>query len=217
MATRAKKRPKVEAVSTNGRDRLISAAIRLFGRHGYEAVSVRAIAKEAEVSWALIRFYFGSKEGLREAAEDRVAKAYLTASHQLRIAETMDEVTRHFDDLSRSTELSDIIRYLPHAILENRPFALDILRAFMRQMDETAAVQLSERFPEEDFLRDPIYAVVPVMGHYLLAPQIKTLLGRDVFSLEELKRRNLQIQRIWQLVTLGLEAEQKSLERVDAA
>lgn len=44
--------------------RILDAARELFTRHGYQPVSVRAIAAEAGVSAALINRYFGSKRGL---------------------------------------------------------------------------------------------------------------------------------------------------------
>jgi AcrR family transcriptional regulator len=43
---------------------LIQIAETLFAEHGYEAVSVRQLAKEAGVNLAMISYYFGSKEGL---------------------------------------------------------------------------------------------------------------------------------------------------------
>jgi len=213
--TKAKRANKSEGATQggNGRDRLIEAAVRLFGRHGFKAVSVRAIAKDAGVSWALIRFYFGSKEGLRKAAEKQIMATYLKLTEELSASESIDQVADVFDHAERAWALSDAIRYLPRALIENRPFVLEILRSLLNRTENPAAVALREEYPGEDILRDPVYALVPVMGHYLLAPQIKKLLGRDVFDVAELKRRNLQIGRIWELIVLGLEAEKKSRQR----
>lgn len=49
------------------RDALIAAAIRIFGRDGFEAASTRAIAEAAGANQALIGYHFGSKEGLYHA------------------------------------------------------------------------------------------------------------------------------------------------------
>jgi AcrR family transcriptional regulator len=46
------------------RDRLVSAAERLFAERGYTKVSVRAIAAAAGVNWSLVGYYFRGKEGL---------------------------------------------------------------------------------------------------------------------------------------------------------
>lgn len=51
--------------------RIRDAAIDQFGRHGFD-VGVRAIAKAADVSPALVIHHFGSKDGLRKACDDHV-------------------------------------------------------------------------------------------------------------------------------------------------
>ncbi len=57
--------------SDRTRDSLIAAGIRLFGRQGFAATSVRQLANEAGANIAAITYHFGGKEGLRLAcAED---------------------------------------------------------------------------------------------------------------------------------------------------
>lgn len=51
---------------SDARQRLIDAARRLFSRHGFEGISTRAVATDAGVDAALIRYYFGNKAGLFE-------------------------------------------------------------------------------------------------------------------------------------------------------
>jgi AcrR family transcriptional regulator len=46
------------------REKLIVAAETLFAQHGYQGVSVRAIAAAAGVNWSLLGYYFRGKEGL---------------------------------------------------------------------------------------------------------------------------------------------------------
>lgn len=46
------------------RQQLLEVAERLFARQGYEAVTIRKLAKEAEVSVAMVNYYFQSKENL---------------------------------------------------------------------------------------------------------------------------------------------------------
>ena len=52
--------------SEQTRRRILDAASTLFAQKSFDAVSMRAIAKEAKVDPALISHYFGSKEGLFE-------------------------------------------------------------------------------------------------------------------------------------------------------
>lgn len=52
----------------NARNRLLEAAMDVFGRYGYESATTRMIAGEAGVNIAAIPYYFSGKEGLYHAA-----------------------------------------------------------------------------------------------------------------------------------------------------
>ncbi|WP_199085908.1 CerR family C-terminal domain-containing protein [Bosea sp. ASV33] len=54
------------------REALIRAGLDLFGRHGYEASSIREIAQAAGVNSAGIAYHFGGKDGLRRACAEAV-------------------------------------------------------------------------------------------------------------------------------------------------
>ena len=54
-------------------DALITAATELFSARGPSAVSVREIAKYAQVNHGLVHRHFGSKEGLLRAVQNRLA------------------------------------------------------------------------------------------------------------------------------------------------
>jgi AcrR family transcriptional regulator len=63
----------------SGRAVLLRAALRHFGLHGYHGVSLRAIARDADVDMALVSRLFGSKAGLwlamlEELEANRVAR-----------------------------------------------------------------------------------------------------------------------------------------------
>lgn len=53
---------------------LIEAAMRRFGRDGFEASSTRAIALEAGTNISSIAYHFGGKQGLRMACAETVAQ-----------------------------------------------------------------------------------------------------------------------------------------------
>src|SRR5438552_15232485 len=50
------------------RDKILAAARTQFGRHGYEAATIRGIATAARVDPKLVLHYFDSKDGLFDAA-----------------------------------------------------------------------------------------------------------------------------------------------------
>lgn len=58
------------------RARIRDEALRLFGHHGPDAVTVRDIAAAAGVSPALVIRHYGSEEGLRETVDDHVARVF---------------------------------------------------------------------------------------------------------------------------------------------
>lgn len=66
----------VSAVSASEQTRLalVQAALRLFGRQGYDGTSTREIAGAAKANIGSIAYHFGGKEGLRMAAADHVVR-----------------------------------------------------------------------------------------------------------------------------------------------
>lgn len=56
-----------QALREESRGKLVTAALRLFGAHGYERTSVRMIAEEAGVAQGLLYSHFKSKEELLQA------------------------------------------------------------------------------------------------------------------------------------------------------
>src|SRR6201991_5169435 len=70
--------------------RILSAARDAFADTGWAGTTIRAVARAADVDPALVYHYFGSKEGLLDAATtppqkwlERVAKTWTTPIHQL--------------------------------------------------------------------------------------------------------------------------------------
>lgn len=80
MAHQAKAKP---ARQTNGKQRLLEAAERLFATHGYQSVSAAQIAKEAGVAHGLLFHHFRSMEDLyaevSRAAAARMDKSQLAS------------------------------------------------------------------------------------------------------------------------------------------
>ena len=59
----------------NSRERLLRAAIDVFGRQGFPGASTRMIARAAGVNLQLITYHFGGKRGLYLAAADHIAES----------------------------------------------------------------------------------------------------------------------------------------------
>ncbi|TIM35112.1 MAG: DUF1956 domain-containing protein, partial [Mesorhizobium sp.] len=64
------------------RTALVRAALKLFGRQGFDGTSTREIAAEAKANIGSIAYHFGGKEGLRNAAADYIVDAIQTIAGQ---------------------------------------------------------------------------------------------------------------------------------------
>jgi AcrR family transcriptional regulator len=62
---------------------IVETALRLFRENGYEATTMRAIAKEAGVSTGNAYYYFGSKEELIQAYYDELQENHLQACREV--------------------------------------------------------------------------------------------------------------------------------------
>ncbi len=68
----------VNTEDTTARAHIRDCALKLFGERGPDAVTVRDIAACANVSPGLVLHHFGSKQGLREAVDQRVVAIFDT-------------------------------------------------------------------------------------------------------------------------------------------
>ncbi|MDX2282491.1 MAG: TetR/AcrR family transcriptional regulator [Saprospiraceae bacterium] len=82
------------------RQHLIQVAELLFAQHGYEAVSIRQLAKEAGVNLAMISYYFGSKEGLFAAIlENKIPRT------REKLEEIMLQTTDPWERIARTIDV----------------------------------------------------------------------------------------------------------------
>lgn len=74
------------------RQRLVEAGLELFGRHGYDGVTTRALAEAAGVNLAAIPYHFGGKEGVYAAVAEHVLATCGADMHGV-IAEVLPDDT----------------------------------------------------------------------------------------------------------------------------
>lgn len=98
-----------DAVET--RARLLKAAGQEFGRHGFQAASLRAICRRASVNLGAVAYYFGGKEALY--------REVLVESHRALIADDHVPARDDFDDPREA--LRAWIRFAAQVILVRRP------------------------------------------------------------------------------------------------
>ena len=102
----------VRSDGIDARQRLMGAGLKLFSEHGFEKTSVRALAREAQVNLAAVRYYFGDKTGLYRALfiepfEGQQTPANAFADPALPLDTAM---RRYFADFLQPLNLGDEIR-----------------------------------------------------------------------------------------------------------
>ena len=79
------------------RDRILSTAARLFSEHGYEHTPLSQVAREAQVSKALVLWHFDSKEKLFRAALGRTLEPYFIDVDELEGLDAIAQIERLVD------------------------------------------------------------------------------------------------------------------------
>ena len=128
-------RPPASARGDGTRQQLIDAALRLFSAHGYDAVTMRALAREAAVNLAAANYHFGGKQGLYRAVLEDIAErmsARLTPT-----AGTVGAKLRDAGDDRRAlaSALSTLLRTIIEAFVGEtveRPTAVLVVREYAR-------------------------------------------------------------------------------------
>jgi AcrR family transcriptional regulator len=179
---------------SDGRQRLIKTAFKLFADKGFDSVTVRDIAGASDVSIGLITHHFGSKEGLRTAVDK-----YFIAQLEEVLKEDVPRApkdtdaysawidawqARHQDDLRAGG------RYLRRALLEESEWGAEIFKryyAFVQSWVVKADAQGDIR-PDVDRLWLPFLIIFLELGTTLLDPYIRRVLGRSRFD-AQLSRR----------------------------
>jgi len=171
---------------------LIHAAILLFGRDGYAAVSTRALSEAAGTNISAIKYYFGGKEELYRAAVAHVGEV-LTPRMEFAMAAFEQGRSLVGDDRERQAQLiSQLVSRIIHVFLTDEhipsflPFVLrefftpsphfDIFyEAFPRHLHElwTEIVALAYDLDPED-------EVTIVRAHGIIGQMMIFHVGRQV-------------------------------------
>lgn len=115
--------PQNSAAAT--RQAIISAAIKLFGEYGYNAVSTRKIAECSDANIGSIAYHFGGKPGLM-----RACALYVIAIAEEKIGRSMLEpIPESMTPEGARDELVDLLLYLVQPLVPND--GLDEVSAFI--------------------------------------------------------------------------------------
>jgi len=172
------------------RARIRDAAIAAFARAGFDATSLRAIAKEAGVSAALIVHHFGDKNALRAECDDYVVGVFIDEDHELIVAPTRDRIRTALHDLDRYGPYVD---YLARMLSDGSGAADRLFDSFLASTrdvlaDQRAAGMLEPMSdPEMTTMLLTLIGLAPVV----MRAQVARALGTDQLSPAGLLRTTL--------------------------
>lgn len=172
------------------RARIRDAAVAAFARDGYDAASLRAIAKEAGVSPALIVHHFGDKNALRTECDDHVVSVFTDEEHDLITAPTSDRIRTALHDLDR---YGPYIDYLARMLVDGSPASDRLFDSFLARTRDVLAEQRDAGMLEP--MSDPEMTTLLVtligLGPVVMRAQIARTLGTDQLSPAGLLRTTL--------------------------
>jgi TetR/AcrR family transcriptional regulator, regulator of cefoperazone and chloramphenicol sensitivity len=174
------------------RARILDAAIELFAAGGVGGTTIRAVAEEAGVSPGLVIHHFGSKEGLRRAADDAVFERVVIPSGEQRTADSVTELLARRAEQASAAMRSypALCDYLARALLEGTPAGRELFgrlvaaaRTDLGRLEKTGAVRAGT-----DELWRAVQHILLVVGPLMLRPLVEAELGQPLFSEREFRR-----------------------------
>lgn len=162
-------------------ERIVAAALDLFGHHGFRGTSVRAVADQAGVSPALVIHHFGSKEGLRSACEDWVLDT-IRATKDESIAAGPDLLPGQLGALMARSRPA--VRYLARTLTEGSPRIDEFVDGLVEDsIGYTARAQEAGLVrPSADHRTRTIVLTLWMLSPLVLHRHLHRLLGVDLLA-----------------------------------
>jgi TetR/AcrR family transcriptional regulator, regulator of cefoperazone and chloramphenicol sensitivity len=169
--------------------RIREAAMALFAKQGVAASSLRAVARGAGVSPALVVHHFGSKEGLCEAVDEAVVA---------RFTERLREVPIDGPDLleRRAEALAELMRdeptvtdYIARALAEGTDASADLFhRLFTAARNDGALIAAGVIRGDTDPQWRAFQQLILILGPLMLRPLIERELGERLYAPDTMTR-----------------------------
>jgi TetR/AcrR family transcriptional regulator len=168
---------------------LVEVARELFAEQGYAAVSMRRLAQAANVNPAMIGYYFGSKEGLYEAALDEAVTPMLARLRALVELPADQSVGIHdfLDGYMRTVAANPWIPQLivREVLSEGGKLRQRFIQQFASRGGALLLRLVSDQITAQRLRNDldPRLAALALIG-MALSPFISYPVAREVFGLE---------------------------------
>ncbi|MFD1860441.1 TetR/AcrR family transcriptional regulator [Aeromicrobium camelliae] len=171
----------VTAEDVPASERILHAAIGLYGEHGFDGVTLKQIAEQAGVSTPLILHHFGSKAGLRVACDRHVAEEFQrTKTESVRQATPIPR--NRFVELMQQNR--HLVKYLLRAFLAGGPEMDELFDRLvedsLRYMAEAEAIGLM--YPSRNRRDRAVILLLSSFGMLLLHEQVRRQFGASIID-----------------------------------
>ncbi|MFW5415872.1 TetR/AcrR family transcriptional regulator [Nocardiopsis sp. CNT-189] len=176
------------------------AAIELFGTYGPDAVSLRAVAAAAGVSQPLIIKHFGSRHGLKEAADEHVLALAREALEPLLTGGEMAD-----RGIAGALASTPVTRYLAYLLIGDGPHADEAFASLQRFSAVLVERMAAAGMVASGVDRERLATVMLVhdLSVALLRERIIRSLGEDPLSDTGLRQWRDLVGRLYNGTVLG--------------
>lgn len=193
-------------------ERILRAALALFGDQGVQGTSLKAIAARAEVSQGLVVHHFGSKDGLRAACDEKVIGLVREQQELIRRDRQMDPLAA----MRQLEQSRPVLGYLARALTEGGESVDRLVDGMVAdsldylQAGEDAGMIKPSITPRER----AVVLVIWSLGALVLHEHLHRLLGVDFLAADPAPQDLAPYLRpVLELYTQGL-ADPRAFERM---
>lgn len=161
------------------RARIRDAAIECIATNGVAGTSVRAVAAAAGVSPGLVIHHFGSKEGLRLACDEHVARLI----HERKLAASAaGPALDPLASLRQAGSGPPVLRYLARTLTEHSPQTAALIDALVANAAEQTrrGIEAGILRPSRDEYARAAVLSIWTLGALVLHEHVERLLGEDL-------------------------------------
>jgi AcrR family transcriptional regulator len=199
QASRRKARKPVVRGTRNRRIDILEAAMRLFAEKGFDGTGMREIAKSAGVSLGLVTQFYGTKDELHRAVDDRVLTEFSE-----RVGALPDEhnfMETGYREVVRFIAQHELqYRYIRRALVEDSPGSNEFFRRYHQMQIDVLkrAKRLGGIAGDVDETWGALVLIFLALGPIFCMNQVEAILGKSVFDVKLIEHRNKIYARLIQ-------------------
>ena len=203
--------PRLESKRKDKAERILAAADELFGQQGYDAVSVRDVARAAGVNKPLVFYYFDSKEELFAQILTRYYDAHRRALEAALSEDgALDErltrlVDAYFDFMADNRRFARLVQQQ----IAGPGTHLELIQANLSELEGWTARALDGIAPSGGPLAARHFFVTfsgAMINYFTYAPALQPVWGGDPLADEALAERRAHLHWLVRVVVEGLRA-----------